>query len=321
MDLGLFLSHNHLPLSIFNRLFSSTPKIAPMPTQIMAPWAPALAGSIARELEKQPFVSFQFATVDEHGSPHVRTVIHRGFLFDDRSTNVLTFTTDRRMTKYKELFNDSAFELCFYSHVARKQFRLRGVARCIDDTTTPKLKLPPDIFDQLKNSAEATVTLIADNDNEIETDKIDYLKFPRSTASDELEYPLLSPEVIAKLEASSGEEGLDPEEISAQLTPPTEEEWKNERRRIWNTLSRSIKSTFRKPTPGSRLTEEKIKLLDSIGRGVDGASDEDGLENLVVVVLFVDKVDFVDIGYNGQGRRLIYRRLAGDHWRETAVCP
>ena len=75
--------------------------------QDMASWVPIFRNTIEGELtlneKNPPFVSFQLATVDAQGVPHVRTMVYRGFLFNDKTTNVLTFVTDKRMNKYEEL--------------------------------------------------------------------------------------------------------------------------------------------------------------------------------------------------------------------------
>ena len=89
----------------------------------------------------EPFVSFQFATVDElTNKPRCRTVVFRDFLFHDKRTNVLTFNTDMRSSKITESFitpnsNNSSdskrcetpfFEACFYFPETWEQYRFSG---------------------------------------------------------------------------------------------------------------------------------------------------------------------------------------------------
>ncbi|GMF01563.1 unnamed protein product [Ambrosiozyma monospora] len=107
--------------------------------------------------------------------------------------------------------------------------------------------------------------------------------------------------------------------LNATLHPPTDEEWEAERQRIWSGLSRGMKKSFKKPQPGSVLTDEKLKLLDSISRGVDGGSSE--YDNFVVVCMFVDSVDYVDFSGGGRDRRYVYKKTGLGTWREIEVCP
>ncbi|CAI4956208.1 AVN_HP_G0102510.mRNA.1.CDS.1 [Saccharomyces cerevisiae] len=105
----------------------------------MAPWIPMFIQSCKNNTE--PFVSFQFATVDElTNKPRCRTVVFRDFLFHDKRTNVLTFNTDMRSSKITESFitpnsNNSSdskrcetpfFEACFYFPETWEQYRFSG---------------------------------------------------------------------------------------------------------------------------------------------------------------------------------------------------
>jgi pyridoxamine 5'-phosphate oxidase len=79
---------------------------------------------------------FSFATVDK-SIPRVRTCVARSWLFNDRTTEVLLFTTDRRMAKFAQLEQDPQFEACFYFQKAGRQFRLAGSAFAFTDKHFP----------------------------------------------------------------------------------------------------------------------------------------------------------------------------------------
>lgn len=107
-------------------------------------WQYALQQCIKDELSKTdnnpPFTTFQLATIDSKtGYPSNRTVVYRGWLFDNIETSVITFTTDKRMQKYNELLQNDKFEAVFYFGHLKKQFRLRGRAQIIDEEHKPLL--------------------------------------------------------------------------------------------------------------------------------------------------------------------------------------
>ena len=99
---------------------------------------------------------------------------------------------------------------------------------------------------------------------------------------------------------------------------PTPEEWRKEYLRIWDSMQGSMKSSFRRPPPGTPLTEEKAHLIDKISRGVDGSSDESGQENFVVMVMFVNSADLL---LDRLCKRFQYQRVEGTEWIEQEVCP
>lgn len=81
-------------------------------------WQYALQQCIKDELHKTnnnpPFTTFQLATIDtKTGYPSNRTVVFRGWLFDNIETSVITFTTDKRMQKYQEILQNDKFEVVF----------------------------------------------------------------------------------------------------------------------------------------------------------------------------------------------------------------
>ena len=123
--------------------------------------------------------------------------------------------------------------------------------------------------------------------------------------------------------------------------PVQAEDWQEEVIRQWNSLSRTAKALYKKPVPGSPLTEETSRQLDKLQRGVDGGKEDAGLENFGIVCLCVQRVDYLNLkgGHGGGGERCIFeRRVKADvsetlveahHpdaedsavWEETTVCP
>lgn len=260
----------------------------------MASWVPPFASLIDAELGKSnhspPFTPFQLATVGSDGFPRNRTLVFRGFLFNDRNTNVLTATTDRRLQKYSELLENDRFEAVFYFPGMKKQFRFRGQARIIDEDHTPECDIP-----RLSPHAQEK---------------------PPSEKCSALPHTLLSPAAVQLQRPDSSYTNLT--ELNVQdLQPPSNREWKQEVHRQWYALSSELRSTFRKPPPGTDLTDEHQKTLDSIRRGVDGKKEDSGLKNFAVLALFVDAVDIVELD---KDRRFICEKLDGT-WVEQEVCP
>jgi len=241
----------------------------------MAPWVPAFTNAVTRQLETTPFISFSFATVDSNGFPKVRTCVYRGFIFNDKKTNIITLTTDIRMDKYEHLQKNSKFEACFWFPVTNEQFRISGDAKLLT----------------MNNC---------------------------STFSDSLgKYPLISPNALKQY--SSSLDLTNHEHSISAPTKPSPQEWETELKSKWEDLSRGLKSSFRKPEPGSIITPEKQKLLDSISRGVDGSNEIDGTKNFALVLLLADEVDYLNL--NGHQSRLIYKRYDDDQWDEAEICP
>lgn len=243
--------------------------------QYMGPWIPSFSSAVNRNLESAPFVSFSFATVDQNGSPKVRTCAYRGFLFNDKKTNILTFTTDIRMEKFQHLSKNPKFEACFWFPDSNEQFRLSGNAKVL------------------------THERISSINSEIG------------------EYPLISPQLVKSNKSSLDLSQLQHQDYSTFEKPSTCE-WESELNSKWEALSGNLKSSFRNPEPGSKIDSEKQKLLDSISRGVDGSHEEDGQKNFSLVLLLVDKVDYVNLN---NPSRCIYERYDDDQWTEDEVCP
>jgi|UPI000151B036 pyridoxamine 5'-phosphate oxidase len=254
----------------------------------MASWVPPFTNLIDAEKNKSgnspPFTAFQLATIGNDGYPRTRTLIFRGFLFNDRNTNVLIATTDKRMSKYSELLHNDRFEAVFYFAGIKRQFRFRGHAKIIDDDHIPACDAPK----------------IDDNEPD----------------SRMLPYTVLSPSAVRSQRPDSSYTNLNELNV-VDLQPPTRQEWNQEVRRQWDALSPALRSTFRKPPPGSEITDENRRVIDSIRRGVDGKKEDSGLKNFAVIAMFVDKVDVVELD---RDRRYVCEREDG-MWVETEICP
>jgi hypothetical protein len=214
--------------------------------------------------------------------------VYRGFLFDRNRTGVLVFTTDLRTAKATEIRNNDAYEAVFYFPEKRRQFRFSGFCELLTDNQFPHLasKVPP-----------AEPLSCGDGRTSPQSSPI---------------YPVASPVFYDQsYEEIMGHAGIPPQ--------PTEQEWRAEWNSKWEKLSPQMRASFRKPPPGSLLTEESQKQLDALSRGVDGAADNDGLENFACVLLFVNSVDVVDV--NDVGRRQLISRVGLDEWAEQDVCP
>lgn len=312
--------------------------------QFTANWVSLFRNHINTQLEglKEPFISFQFSTIGTDGFPKNRTVVYRGFLFDDESTNVITFTTDKRMSKYEELSINDKFEAVFYLNNAKRQYRLCGHARIIDDTTTPNICLhkfkPRDVGtsdsdseEEIEGNDDTILELPAQDIQEI-TNKLKHSEVSDTRDTDiqerALDFNLLSPRLLKRLykEHNSSFTSLtslndinfqaDLQEVN--LVPPTRDEYNDELQRQWEGLSKNLKKSFRRPTPGSNMTPEKAKLIDSIKRGVDGKKDIDGFKNFAVICLFTDRVDFYD---SENDKRYFFEKDKYDLWVEHEVCP
>lgn len=307
--------------------------------QYMASWAPTFVSAMDSELAARdnnpPFISFQLATVNNEGFPHNRTLVLRGFLFDDKTNNVLTFCTDKRTDKYKELLQNDRFEAVFYFEKIRKQFRLRGRARIIDDVHTPNLDLTTiqpkhimvsninsrlDSSDEEDSEDEENLEIsVTSSQASKNTQRNDDTTTPQSAP---LAYPIISPSHLGQIRKEGSmisASFANLHEISSlEFKAPTRDEWDNEIKRIWGTLSKGLKLGFRCPPPREHIDEKNQNLIDKINRGVDGKKEESGLKNFAVVGLFIDHVDYYD---QEKGRRYIYDKDDSHHWNEQEVCP
>lgn len=254
---------------------------------LMAQWVPLFDNCLA---STPPPHTFTYCTVSNEGMPRARTCVFRSWLFNDKSTGVLIFTTDRRSYKIEDLDrNDGKFEACFYFPNERCQFRLSGFSQLLTNTTYPtgfSQNIPP-------------VRPLASPSSS-----------PSSTnSSNSSYYPLFTPSYDSNKQYEEGE-----------IPPPSKEEWVQEYERMWQNTPSHIKSSFRKPTPRTLLTEDARRQIDSINRGVDGSSDESGKDNFVIVCLFVNSVDYYLDEPTGH-KRQIFTRTKNDDWIEQDVCP
>lgn len=279
-----------------------------MINQYPAPWVPYFQQTVEQELSNEstpPFIPMQLATIDiDSGFPHVRTVVFRGFMFDDETTNIITCCTDKRMLKYSQLKLNDKFEIVCYFPTLRKQFRFTGHARLIDEENKPKIELPITRSSYHSSDDEDEQTLQLKGQHKFKSD-----------ASTSLIYPLISPSQLSTLKNTDDSfTNLS----SLVCYPPTNEDWDKEINRQWNLLSKGLKQSYRKPTPLSEMNDSKLKLIDSINRGVDGKKDIEGLKNFSIIGLFVELADFVDLD---KDRRYIYKKDVSGTWSEKEVCP
>lgn len=320
--------------------------------QSLALWSPSFTSALQTELETgdNSFTLFNFSNVDANNYPSTRTCVSRGFLFNNEKSNVLVFTTDKRSSKYNDLLLNPRFDACYYFGKMRKQFRFKGTVRMISDDLTPNVIYIPKDENEEGSSEEEPLGM---NENEVSchscSKKVETIGFhqpeenqslvsqylskihdneKKFKISEPLHYKLFSPSYLGTMKDSA----VSLAELGQRLTlqesdnkpisrTPTKEEWQAERLRVWNSLSRSMKTSYKKPTPGSPLTEENRKLLDAINRGVDGNNSSSGYENFVVVCMFVELVDEVVLGGSGYDHRYLYRLTSNDTWKEYEVCP
>lgn len=320
----------------------------------LALWSPSFTSALQTEVEtgEVPFTLFNFSNVDANNYPSTRTCVSRGFLFDKEKSNILVFTTDKRSSKYKDLLINPRFDACYYFGKMRKQFRFKGTVRMISDELTPNIVYTPREESEEVSEEDEQETPDGKNDISCETcsnkPPIDttlnlneenqslvsqYLSKihdneKKFKISEPLHYKLFSPSYVSTMHDSAislvelGQKmSLQEMEETSIPNTPSKEEWQTERLRVWNSLSRSMKTSYKKPIPGSPLTEENRKLLDAINRGVDGNNSSSGYENFVVVCMFVELVDEVTLGGTGYDRRYLYRKTSNDTWKEYEVCP
>lgn len=331
----------------------------------IAPWVPSLDTIL--QTHPRPH-TFTFCTVSRGGLPRARTCVLRSWLFDDRTTSALVFTTDKRSEKLDDLeANGGRFEACFYfGGDWGMQFRINGFAQVLTKDVYPSL-VPPQLPTPGLSSSSSSASLprriegytppcppspassLPDDVNDKSSDKD--LQLP-STINSRLDALSVTPPASSDWStspnsvATTGKEAGAADAAAAASAaptaqpypiyspmfkqahdifttpftppPPTRQDWVTEYTRLWSQMRPSMKSTFRRPAPASPLTAANARAIDSIARGVDGAHDEAGADNFVVVVMFCETVDVVR---DRVGRRSVHRRLGGDEWVEEEVCP
>lgn len=315
----------------------------------MAPWIPTFTAALEAEQaakdSKPPFVLFSLATVDADGFPHNRTMVYRGFLFDNMCSNVLTFSTDRRMKKYDELLRNDKFEAVFYFEKIKKQFRFRGRARLVDHDHYPQFDLASiqprhiietsmqtmeDSSDESGDELELAVAAKHPPKQKKNNDNITQTATPDQTGDSvvlgpqqtPLAYPIVSPALLDQLLSDKCHSFMSYSNLHdlglLELTAPTKEEWDAEITRVWQLLSKGLKLSFRRPAPLLPMDETNHNLVDKILRGVDGQKEEAGLKNFAVVAMFIDHVDYFDME---KDRRYLYEQDHHYVWNEMEVCP
>lgn len=91
-------------------------------------WIESLRSALREDLPSSPWVA-ALATVDLSGAARARSVVCRSIEADGG----LRFCTDRRSEKNKELQANPHAELVFWLAASRRQFRVAGVVRAIQD--------------------------------------------------------------------------------------------------------------------------------------------------------------------------------------------
>lgn len=288
------------------------------------PWVPALDACLSQATRPH---TFTFCTVSRENQPRARTCVLRSWLFDDKNTGVLLFTTDKRSSKVTDLaHNNGNFEACFYFPNTAMQFRLSGFTQVLSLSQYPSMLQQPAASASLQSYIPsppspslygepvriATTPPRSDGgrgeEDEEENDDWSERMTAKKSKNTSI-YPVYSPSWKTSHDIYN-ECGLPPK--------PTPAEWKTEYLRVWSEMRQAAKSSFRRPTPGTSLSESSAHLIDAISRGVDGSSDEDGLENFNVMVMFVNSADVLG---DRVSRRSLYERVSGDDWIEQEVCP
>lgn len=400
---------------------------------IVPPWVPTVEACLTQAAKPH---TFSLATVTKTGFPRVRTCVNRGWLFDDKSTGVLLFTTDARSQKALELgATGGVFEACFYfpgkpvdsEYYSRRNSSTESIDSSSNSSTrsdsshrshkkpNPGIQIRLSGFAQTISPARGwyptmiPVNRCSNHSPSPNNDSSASLSSSSSSSThisfnpnqDPLTYPIYSPNYVSAYRAQAqmreeedcspthSQSGLfdgtgniipipkdkicnkpaefangssnissnqphttstpgtthtnintnttsqckpsQPSSINTktnqQFTPiypppcPSHSEWDAEYTRIWSSLSPTSKSSFRRPNPGAALDEESRRQLDKLVRGVDGASDEKGLSNFVLVAMFVNDADVLVDGIGSAHRRNKAHRVLEDDWEEEEVCP
>lgn len=358
------------------------------------PWVPTLDLCLSQAPHPH---TFTFGTVSKDGMPRARTCVFRSWLFDDKSTGVLLFTTDLRSGKIDDLrFSDGKFEACFYfnkndltgphtasgsrkSPASSVQIRLSGFAQPLMPARNfyPTLYIPleqPTPYNMASfqpppspTSSSPAASVVSGTGPSVAAC---YYSPPQESADNSLAqqqqpaqltahehkqhqaqtqqqhqemlmalkgnaiYPIYSPRYLEKYREqfahdfnihhtnyktytnnTSAQQQLD--EYSTP-PPPSHSEWRAEYARMWAATSSRGKASFRRPCPGTELDESSRRQLDKLSRGVDGASDDAGKDQFVVLAMFVNSAD---VFYDSLNRRAKSYRVEDDEWVETDVCP
>ncbi|KAI0082127.1 hypothetical protein K474DRAFT_828606 [Panus rudis PR-1116 ss-1] len=101
-------------------------------------WYQALTKALSLPENKTQNV-YQIATVDANGTPHVRSLIHRGFIFPNAlpSVPLLLTTTDVRTPKVTQLLSNPNLEVAWWIEGSQDQFRIAGKATVVPSPDHP----------------------------------------------------------------------------------------------------------------------------------------------------------------------------------------
>ncbi|WP_434729577.1 pyridoxamine 5'-phosphate oxidase family protein [Rhizobium binae] len=112
-----------------------------------------------------PSAAIQLATVSDTGSPGLRTVIVRAANFDEAT---ISFTTDIRSTKVKQISRDPRVSAIAYDLESRVQIKLVGTAAVVDDEATRQAmwqRLRPHTREQFERKLPPGILLHSDGGN------------------------------------------------------------------------------------------------------------------------------------------------------------
>lgn len=288
------------------------------------PWVPALSSCIAQSPRPH---TFTFCTVSRDNMPRARTCVFRSWLFNDPSTGVLIFTTDQRSSKISDLiYQDGKYEACFYFPAMSMQVRLSGFTQILSYHQYPTAmdiasssgpgRHPPSptgtpAFYPTTSAHPAAAAAMS----QMPPNTISHAMFANQHQTSynppSKKYPVYSPTYKSTHDMFSSSQGRAP--------APSPDEWRAEFLRVWSTMRQSAQASFRRPPPGSPMSPPSHSAIDKIARGVDGYSDESGLENFTVLVMFVNHADCLTDRY--MNRRVLYHRVNEGEWVEEEVCP
>uniref|UniRef100_A0A060T8M1 ARAD1C38038p n=1 Tax=Blastobotrys adeninivorans TaxID=409370 RepID=A0A060T8M1_BLAAD len=278
------------------------------------PWVPQFDRCLSKVVGPRLFT---LCTISPDGMPHARTCVFRSWLFNDRATGVLLFTADKRSLKIGDMnAHQGRYEACFYFDQSMRQFRLSGFAQTITASEVPSLQASIPQSAPLKSpstssrsSSTTSVSPPPSNSGGANNNDHDERE-PRKDTTEPSYYPIFTPSYDSS------------QTYSTEFPPPSKEEWLAEYDRLWNLMSPELKKSFRRPTPRTLVDDQSRQRIDAIFRGVDGDSDDAGKDNFLVVALFVNSVDALQLdGQQEPDSRRIYSRLFNDEWTEQEVCP
>jgi pyridoxamine 5'-phosphate oxidase len=99
--------------------------------------------------------------VDSHHIPHVRSQIHRGFIFPKSAPNLplLVTSSDVRAPKVTQMFSNTSVEICWWMEGSQDQFRISGKATVVPPPDNALHNLMPSsnslALSELNSSGEA----------------------------------------------------------------------------------------------------------------------------------------------------------------------